>query len=94
MDSSKITKEQVNEQIKMWEEFFPNGKIYGIDNGWIVPNSNITVGINNELPSIDDVKLLALEAVANNANMKWLENERIKCFAKNRERADAWNIPT
>jgi len=70
--------------IKMWEEFFPNGKIYGIDNGRLVPGTTAIPGgyKGTELPflSIDDVKLLQPDALVESVNFKWIENERIKCF--------------
>jgi hypothetical protein len=66
--------------IKMWEEFFPKGKICGIDNGRIVPNSKIVTGNSNEIPSTDDVKLLQLNATVESLNLQWLETDRTKCF--------------
>ena len=70
--------------IKMWWEFFPNGKIYGIDNGRLVPGSTAIPGgyMGTELPflSTDDVKLLQPEALVESVNFNWLENDRIKAF--------------
>ena len=70
--------------IKMWEEFFPNGKIYGIDNGRMIPGSKILVGgmdgTHINILSSDDVKMLQPEAIVENLNYGWLENNRVKCF--------------
>lgn len=70
--------------IKMWEEFFPNGKIFGIDNGRIVPGSKVLVGGRDgthvNIMSADDVKLLQPEVVVEHVKYPWLENERVKCF--------------
>jgi hypothetical protein len=66
--------------IKMWHDFFPNGKIYGIDNGRIVPGTGIHVGKNNEFPSIDDINLLQNEAIVKELKYPWLENDRIRCY--------------
>lgn len=66
--------------IRMWHDFFSIGKIYGIDNGRIVPGSKMKTGMNNSFPSTDDVKLLQYEAVVENLNYPWLENKRIKCY--------------
>jgi hypothetical protein len=77
--------------IKMWEEFFPNGKIYGIDNGRMIPGSNILVsgmdGTHINILSADDVKLLQPEAVVENLNYGWLENDRVKCFTADQRSA-------
>jgi hypothetical protein len=70
--------------LKMWEEFFPNGKIYGIDNGRIVPGSKVLVGGRDgthvNILSADDVKLLQPEAIIEHVKYNWVENERIRCF--------------
>lgn len=70
--------------IKMWAEFFPNGKIFGIDNGRICPGTTAIPGgfRGTELPllSTDDVKLLQPEALVESVHFKWVENDRIKCF--------------
>ena len=70
--------------IKMWEEFFPNGKIYGIDNGRLVPGTTAIPGgyKGTGLPflSTDDVKLLQPDALVESVNFKWIENDKIKCF--------------
>jgi len=66
--------------IKMWEEFFPNGKIFGIDNGRMLPNSNIKMGKCNNIPSIDEVKLLHPGTIDELNNFNWIENNRIKCY--------------
>ena len=66
--------------LKMWEEFFGNGKIFGIDNGKIIPNSNIEVGGSNEIPSSDDIKMLQYGEVDKSNNFNWIETNRIKCF--------------
>lgn len=70
--------------IKMWEEFFPNGRIYGIDNGRIVPGTTAIPGgyrgTGLNILSQDDVKLLQPEELVESVHFKWIENERIKCF--------------
>jgi len=70
--------------IKMWEEFFPNGKICSIDNGRICPGTTAIPGgyrgTNLPFLSTDDVKLLQQEALVESVNFDWLENERIKAF--------------
>ena len=67
----------------MWHEFFPNGMIYGIDNGRMLPGSKIIVGgmdgTQVNILSADDVKLLQPEAVVDYSNFNWIENDRIKC---------------
>lgn len=70
--------------IKMWEEFFPKGKICGIDNGRLVPGTTAIPGgyKGTGLPflSTDDVKLLQQEALVESVNFNWIDNDRIKCF--------------
>ena len=66
--------------LKMWEAFFSNGKIFGIDNGRIIPNSNVKTGRSNEIPSIDDIKMLQYGEVDKSNNFNWIETDRIKCF--------------
>ena len=66
--------------LKMWEEFFPNGKIFGIDNGRIIPNSSIQTGQSNQIPSIGDLKMLQPGEIDKLNNFDWIENDRIKCF--------------
>lgn len=70
--------------IKMWEEFFPNGKIYGIDNGRLCPGTTAIPGgykgTNINILSVDDVKLLQPEALVESVHYNWLENDRIKAF--------------
>ena len=65
--------------IKLWHEFFQKGRIYGIDNGRIVPNTSIEPGYSNENPSVDDSRLQVEGEVVVNYNFNWLENNRIKC---------------
>lgn len=66
--------------LKMWEEFFPNGKVFGTDNGRLLPNANINLGRSNESPSYDDKVLLEEGSVAERANeFSWIETDRIKC---------------
>lgn len=67
--------------IKMWHDFFINGKIYGADNGRLVPGANIRLGKDNKFMSNDDVKLLAEDAILEHVNYNWIENNRIKCFS-------------
>ncbi len=66
--------------LKMWEEFFRNGKVYGIDNGRMVPGANIQLGKNNTFMSADDVKLMQPDAILEHVNYSWIENEKIKCY--------------
>ncbi len=66
--------------LKMWEEFFPQGKIFGIDNGRITPGSHIKTGQSNEIPSVDDLKLLKEGRVDELNNFDFIENDRIKCY--------------
>jgi len=70
--------------LRMWYEYFTKGFVCGIDNGRMVPGSNILVGgmdgtLINVL-SVDDVKLLQPEAVTKQLDFSWIENERLKCF--------------
>jgi hypothetical protein len=70
--------------IKMWHDFFPNGQIFGIDNGRLTPGSTVIPGgyKGTGLPflSTDDVNLLQQEALVESVKFDWLENERIKAF--------------
>jgi len=66
--------------LKMWEAFFPSGKIFGIDNGRILQNSNITTGRSNEIPSTDDIKLLQPGKIDELNDFRWIETDRIKCY--------------
>jgi hypothetical protein len=66
--------------IKMWHDFFTNGKIYGIDNGRLVPGANVHHGKDNIFMSDDDMKLMQPDTIIENLNYSWLENDRIKCF--------------
>jgi len=65
--------------IRMWHNFFLSGKIYGIDNGRLLPAAKIKYG-SCENPSDDDAKLLQPDAILENIRYEWLENDRIKCF--------------
>ena len=64
--------------IKMWHDYFENGKIFGVDNGRLLPNSGVNISHINENPNEDDKKLLE-GYVVSNFNFSWLENDRIKC---------------
>jgi hypothetical protein len=71
--------------IKMWHEFFPNGRIFGIDNGRLLPGSKILVGgmdgTKINILSADDVKLLQPETVVENyPSFSWINNDRITCL--------------
>ena len=71
--------------LRMWHEFFPNGNVYGIDNGRLLPGAKVLVGGRDgtkiNILSEDDVKLLQPNAkVENYWDFTWIENERIKCF--------------
>ena len=66
--------------IRLWHDFFPNGKICGIDNGRIIVNTTIKAGPSNENPSDDDNRLAIKDSIIENYNFDWLENNRIKCF--------------
>jgi hypothetical protein len=70
----------IGSSIKMWYEFFHNGKIYGIDNGRLIPGSKVIIGKSTSTPSIDDFKLLQFENIIENLKYSWLENDRVKCF--------------
>lgn len=65
--------------IKMWHDYFENGKIYGIDNGRLLPNSGVVISHSNENPMEDDKKLLSEGYTVSNFKFNWLENSRIKC---------------
>jgi hypothetical protein len=66
--------------IKMWNEFFPKGKIFGIDNGRLLPQSGLKLGMSNEFMSDDDIKLLGPNAkIEYERGFAWLENENVKC---------------
>ena len=70
--------------LRMWNNFFPKGKIFGIDNGRMLPGSNILVGgmdgTRINIASEDDVKLLQPEAKVDYKNFSWIENDKIKCY--------------
>lgn len=66
--------------IKMWHDFFVNGKICGTDNGRMVPGANVRRGKDNIFMSEDDIKLMQPDAIIENLNYNWLENDRIKCY--------------
>lgn len=63
--------------IKMWNRYFESGMVCGIDNGRLLPNSNINVGLSNQQPSYDDLRLLKGDNIT--YDFSWLESERIKC---------------
>ena len=66
--------------MKMWYDFFPKGKIFGIDNGRLLPGSGAKLGQSNEFMSQDDIKLLADNSrVVYSKGFDWIENDRIKC---------------
>jgi len=70
--------------LRMWNNFFPKGKIFGIDNGRMLPGSNILVGgmdgTRINIASEDDVKLLQPEAKVDYKDFSWIENDKIKCY--------------
>ena len=66
--------------LKMWESFFSNGNIFGIDNGRNVFGGNIKFGRRNERPSEDDLRLLQTGQLGNSNDFNWIETDRIKCF--------------
>jgi hypothetical protein len=70
--------------LRMWHEFFKKGKIYGIDNGRMLPKSGMIPGGRDgtqiDILSVDDVKLLQPEAVVDYNNFSWINNDKIKCF--------------
>lgn len=72
--------------LKMWQSYFKSGKVCGIDNGRLLPNSGAILGQNNENPSFDDLKLLNGELFPTNFN--WLETERIKCAIGDQRKAE------
>ena len=65
--------------LRLWHEFFPKGRVYGSDNGRLLPNSSVILGSGNQNPSEDDKRLLEENAVVADLDFKWIENERIKC---------------
>ena len=65
--------------IKMWHDFFPTGLVCGIDNGRLLPNTQVNLGNGNENPSDDDKNLLNNSSVVQNVGFDWIENDRIKC---------------
>ncbi len=75
--------------LKMWEEFFPNGIIYGIDNGRLLPNSKIKVGKSCENPSKDDIILLQDGALPSQKyDFSWINSSRIKCCLADQRNQD------
>ena len=64
--------------IKMWHDYFINGRIFGIDNSRLLPGSGMQISHSNENPLEDDKRLLEGHTV-NEFNFGWLENSRIKC---------------
>jgi hypothetical protein len=66
--------------IRLWHDYFPNGKVFGIDNGRIITNTPIKAGPSNENPSDDDIRLSVKNSIIDNYNFNWLENDRIKCY--------------
>lgn len=65
--------------MRMWHDFFPNGRIFGIDNGRLLPGAGVKLGQSNEFMSEDDIKLLGPNAKIEYKGFEWLENDRIKC---------------
>ena len=65
--------------IKMWEEFFQNGLICGVDNGRLLPNSNISSSNHINFNTQDDNNLLIEGGKLEKYDFSWLESERIKC---------------
>ena len=65
--------------IRLWDNFFPNGKVCGIDNGRLLPNSSTNLGQSNENPSEDDRKLLQENSIISQ-DFSWIETLKIKCF--------------
>jgi hypothetical protein len=76
--------------IKMWYDYFNEGKIYGIDNGRLLPNSGIQYGPSNEMPSTHDDQLLQGQ-ILQNYPFYWLENDRIKCAIADQRSVDQLN---
>lgn len=66
--------------LKMWESFFPNGNIFGIDNGRKVFKGDIKFGNRNETPTEDDLRLLRTGQLGNPNDFNWIETNRIRCF--------------
>lgn len=64
--------------IKMWHQYFRHANIFGIDNGRLLPNTNLLLGDSNQNPSEHDISLLD-ESNCVTAQFDWLENNRIKC---------------
>lgn len=65
--------------LKMWERFFTNGRVFGIDNGRIGASSLNTSGPDNLNPSQGDVNLL-IEGNTSSSGYSHLETNRTKCF--------------
>lgn len=70
----------VGASLKMWEEFFPNGKIFGIDNGRKIQGSEIQYSRRNETPTKDDLRLLQEGQLSRFKDFSRIETDRIKCF--------------
>lgn len=66
--------------LRMWDAYFVNGTICGIDNGRKVANSNIKYSRRNETPTPDDLDLLKIGHTATVNGYEDIETERIKCF--------------
>lgn len=63
--------------LKMWSDYFESGKVCGIDNGRLLPNTKAQTGYDNQNPSLDDLKLL--EGQCFDCDFSWIETDRIKC---------------
>ena len=65
--------------IKMWDEFFTNGFVCAVDNGRLLPNSNLRYSFDINTSTEDDDKLLTVGNKLENYDFGWIESDRIKC---------------
>ena len=68
------------DSLRMWQEYFVKGKIFGIDNGRKLPDSEVRYSYRNENPSKDDLRLLQTGQLSKHNKFDWVKGDRIKCF--------------
>jgi len=66
--------------LRMWQDYFTEGVICGVDNGRKAPRQNNVLGKNNENPSLTDKRLLEVGETEDINSFVRMESDNIKCF--------------
>lgn len=73
--------------LRMWQDYFTEGNICGIDNGRKVPRQGKVLGKNNENPSPTDKRLLKIGETEDINSFAHMESDNIKCFVADQRNA-------